>query len=340
MKKFIKNLTILPLLLSCFSAFAGYKDIKPLVDFLNTKESPKTTEEFCTERNIYDLTRNKLISRDSDEYNPNNRLEQLNAKAKALSEMYLTGVYCFLVDDMYRVPIKEKHFQIPPERTDLLRIENNIRSVSRGYDSADDILVLSDNLFLDYNLGFPETRETIMLVLDVNNRTYDIFLYGKNTNRLFTEKARENISHWFLKDIADGKNNWYEAFNTFLHKVEDFEYKYLTEGNSTPEDISEYFEDSEDYQENKNYFWHILVAVVLGLIIGFGVCSAEKSKLCNIKTASGAGDYIPEGAIKFTVREDIFTHSTERREKIENSSSESSHYSSSSGGSSHSSGHF
>lgn len=294
--------------------YAEYKDIKPVVQYLYDLEGfvPDTKKA-----HVFDLA-GKLSPE---------QIMKLDVTAKNLSNKYDCGVYYCLVNDFYR-NMPDSKLNLLKESSEMYSFENYLSLPYISDDSAEDIIVFSDNFFLDNELGYTATRDTIMLVLDVFNRVYDVFIYGDNANNIFDSYGRSVLIDSFVPSIAGGKDDWNGAFETFLAELPDFFEAALS---------------GKPVREPKKWWLITLIGGALGGIVGSGSANKEKRKLTSVKLEIQASSYLVKDSVKFSVREDMFSHTTESRRKIETSSSSSgsSHsYSSRSGGSSHSSGHF
>lgn len=176
-------------------------------------------------------------------------------------------------------------------------------------------------------MGVGETKDGVLLLIVMSDRSYDIAAHGDNGNAAFTDYGKEKLADHFLSYLSNGDYN--SAFTTFIN---DSAY-YLDEyQNGEPVDVPE-----------GNPYIPIVAAAAIGIVASAIITAVKAGKHKTKGQKFEATNYIvPEGT-SLTNSRDVFLYKTETRTKIAKDSGGSS----SSGGTtvndsgfSHSSGHF
>lgn len=249
---------------------------------------------------------------------------------------------------------------------DADELENTCSQISSNYDCGVYLTIVPDmkdygysdiQLFADYwydlnSWGKGEKRSGIMLILSMAERDFDIFAFGYG-NKVFTDYDKKNLQDTFLPYFAESK--WYEGFSEFLDGVEEQlviaeitanAKKSSSKENTANGEISENLDASSGYDidvdfQQSDYSYVLLYGFIISLIIALIFCSYNRRKLKPVKLAVTANNYIDSSEVNILHRSDIFSHTTEVRREISDSSSNSSGGTTiSSHGSSHSSGKF
>ncbi len=165
-----------------------------------------------------------------------------------------------------------------------------------GYRPAgEDIYYTATDFYADYDLGYGEEKEGALLMLSMNARDYAYITYGDRANFIFDDGTKVSVENYFLDKFS--YNAWYDGFY-------------------------EYIDETEYYIENKAMYVvaSILVRLVITFVIGIFVALGSKKKLNSVKIASHAMDYIPKGGVDIQVKNDVFSHTTTTKTRIQTSS--------------------
>lgn len=227
-------------------------------------------------------------------------------------------------------------------------LTKDAEEVSKEYNIAVYVTVISDMADYGYNniesftefwfdkenLGWPETKDTIMLCLTMADRSYDLFAHGNKGNYAFTDYGKGRIiDNNVLPFLKSG--NYFMAFKSYISVLPEYLQAYEQ---GTPIDIP----PKEPHVPNP--FKDGIFAFLISLFPGLTSCARQKRKLNNIKPATNANSYIIDDALNLSIQNDFFLRTETHKEYISTTSSSGggSHGGTtiSSHGSSHSSGHF
>ena len=191
----------------------------------------------------------------------------------------------------------------------------NFRDYGEG-----DIYDVARRIFLDNKFGMGDNRDGVLLILSMADRDYCLLAHGFGDTAL-TDYGKDYISENFLDNFAD--NDWSGGIEDYLLYTDDL-LAQAREGNIY--DVGSWV--------TSGGMW--VCSLVAAMLIALIVCAVQRGLMKKkVRMQSGAEGYL-EGSIKITRNRDVFTHSTEIRQKIETEKTSSG----SSGGHSHSSDGF
>ncbi len=213
---------------------------------------------------------------------------------------------------------------------ELEALEEQAGRIADTYDCCVSVLVAEDyREFADsmeslcdqfYNTVADNTgcEDAILLVLSMDERDYWLKDYGELPKRAVTDYGHEQLKEAFLDNFK--QDDWHGGFGDFLSRAEEI---LEAEKNGQPLD--------------KPLMERILPAYGIGLVIAailaFIICGVFKAQMKTAVKATSADTYVTPDGVNIHTRQDVYTHTTRIRRKIEKSSS-----SGSSGGGNHSSG--
>ena len=188
-------------------------------------------------------------------------------------------------------------------------------------------------IFNYYELGEGSDHDGVLLLLSMANRRYALVGHGGNWL----------IEDEFLDDFR--RNDWYGGFTDYL-KAGDTQLTKLENG----EDITAGADiiTGPDGQEYHSYNApgadaglptpvKLAIVIFVPLLIALIVCSVFKAQMKSAVEKTEARDYLVPHSMDLRVREDVFTHRTESRTRIE---TDSGHRGGGGGSSFHSGGGF
>ena len=177
----------------------------------------------------------------------------------------------------------------------------------RAYGDGD-IFQVARKIFLDNDLGMGADKDGVLLMLSMAERDYCLIAHGFGETAL-TDDGREYICAHFLDDFGD--DNWYGGIQDYLMYTDEL-LEQAREGNIY----------SRDSWITGGVQW--CVSLIFGALIALVVCLIQRSVLRKkVCVQTSALEYL-QGDVKITRRQDVFSHVTEVRRKIEKSSSGSS----------------
>jgi uncharacterized membrane protein YgcG len=226
----------------------------------------------------------------------------LNTKAAAVSKKYNVGVY----------------IRIEPSYSGYSSIEK--------YDES-----LYETEQLGYGTG--SERECVLLILTMDDRSYDIMAHGTTANKAFTDYGKNALAEKVVSGLK--QKNYSGAFETFIKGCD----SYLdAEAQGTPVDTS-----NADPQAHAEMMRNIKYGVTFGgaPLIALIVCLIIKSKNKTSRINLDAESYVPKGGMHLTGQQDIFLYRTQTVTHINRDHGGGGGGTSINGGGfSHSSGHF
>lgn len=230
-----------------------------------------------------------------------NEYYELEQRAAELQERYGTGVYVVILPDKALV-------------------------------NCEDVFIedLSELWYSSFELGLGEDSNGILLLMDMNERDYDICAHGEFANYAFTDYGKRKLSDAFADDFAE--NNWYAGFMCYFDQMEK-EFQWAEKGD--PVDVGS---ESEMLRNTVGIKGIVGIGFCIGLLVALVVCLWLKSKMKSVRPATSASAFVSGDGINYSEVKDIYLRTTEVVTKIESKSSGGT--STNSGGYSHSSGKF
>lgn len=188
--------------------------------------------------------------------------------------------------------------------------------------NGNDVFDCADVIYTNYLPGYGPERDGILLLLSMQERDYALLAYGGAQN-VFTDRAMTHMEDDFLSYFGD--DNWSGGVKAYLKSTEKIlqlaqEGTIITPGN-------------DPIAQAEARTWKTLVVVAVPLLVAFIVCMVFKGQMNTVHGISAAR-YAEDSGLELMIREDVFTHVTRVRQKIESQSS-----SRSGGSSGHSTGH-
>ena len=198
-----------------------------------------------------------------------------------------------------------------------------------------DIEEYAELLYQQEDLGIGQDKNGLLLIMEFNNRTYDLCAYGNKAHAAFTDYRKQTIEEAMLEYFSN--DEWKEGFEAVISesKVALANYSYQQSPDKYNK-VEEYNSTDEDQSTMHMYFFAPLLALIITLFL------ASKHKTKGIATRAGA--YITEGGIHLSTALDLYSHTTRTVRHIPRQNNTNGggggHSSNHGGGFSHSSGHF
>ena len=230
---------------------------------------------------------------------------RLNEAAKEVSQRYGCGVYIAVFDDMGEY----------------------------GYSYIESF---AEAVFEQWELGLGEERNSICLVMSMADRDYDLCAHGDVAHTAFTDYGKEVLAGEFKDNFR--RDDWAGGFADYISQC-DYMLRLSEQGN--PIDVPE-GGSRVRIGLPERILRALIPGLIIGLIIAFIYCAGLKRKMRSAKIAREASSYIAQQGIWMQDENDMFTHSTVTRQRIDHDRSSGGHGGTSinSGGFSHSSGKF
>ena len=173
------------------------------------------------------------------------------------------------------------------------------------YSYAGSIYEAAKEIYNEYGLGWGNEKSGVLLMLSLDERDYALIACGYG-NTAFTDYGKDMLADTFLDDFAD--NMWYSGFADYLDTSADM-LKMAEAG--TPLDVG---------SRSTDHTASVLFSIILGCLLSLIVCLALRRRMKSVHKKAEAEAYISPGSVNFTAREDIYTHTTEVRTKIQKDS--------------------
>lgn len=183
--------------------------------------------------------------------------------------------------------------------------------------SDGDVYDVSTGLYVDYDLGYGDTKDGVMLYLSMEEREYSLVTFGEYANSVFSNYVLDDISEQFLDDFA--RDNWYEGFVDYVTACQE----HLVSGPAA--------EPPSDYQYNSGdqYYEYthrgpapgaVAAVIIIPIAAALIFCFIMKRKMNTARKKTEARQYICENGVDIRVRQDIFTHATRHVQNINSGS--------------------
>ena len=144
----------------------------------------------------------------------------------------------------------------------------------------------------------------VLLYVAMEEREWYIYTEGDAYDYL-TDEALDDIEDTVVPLMSAG--NYYKAFTTYVELCD----KYLTMGR-----------EGNIYHGTFPVGQNIVMALIVGVIVGFIVVSSMKAKLKSVRPRREAHEYTREGSMQLTVSRDLYLYRTvHRRPKPKDSGS-------------------
>ena len=193
-----------------------------------------------------------------------------------------------------------------------------------------DVEDFSEAIYNQWDLGYGDQRDGILLVMSMADRDYDLAPHGDFGNYAFTDYGKEVLADQFLDDFR--RDDWASGFHDYIGSSAAL-LKQARDGE--PFDYVGYGDDSQYAYEEPSTTEKLASGgaggTLLGLITALISGSVMKRQMKSAVAATDASDYVSDHGVYLTAQEDRFTHATVVRQHI-------SHDTDRDGGHSHSGG--
>lgn len=181
----------------------------------------------------------------------------------------------------------------------------------------------SEFMHEEYGMGYGSDQSCVILLLSMEERDYNIMAHGYG-NTAFTDYGKEMMAERFLGYFGD--DDWYGGFVEYLDCCE--EYLQMA-----------YDGEPFDVGSDKNPVVSILIAIAVGVVAAFIVCSIFKSQMKTAVRQRAAAAYVTPQGLVLTGQTDQFINTT-RTERYDPPKEDKGGTTVNSSGSSHKSGKF
>lgn len=171
--------------------------------------------------------------------------------------------------------------------------------------------VVYADYFYDYNgYGFGDERDGILLLISMEERDWCISTTGYGITA-FTDAGQAYISERFVTDLSVG--DYAAAFTNFAVLCDAF---------ITQADTGEPYDIDHLPQEPFDLVWNLAVALIIAFVISLIVTGIMRGQLKTVHSQSEADNYIKQGSMHLTRKNDLYLYRhVDRRKKAENNSS-------------------
>lgn len=211
--------------------------------------------------------------------------ETLESRAAEISEQYSFGVYIVTLPDY------------------------------QDYTYASSIARFAVSFYDDYDLGYGDDRDGVMLMLSMEERDYDLDFHGSQANAAFTESGRDAMEERFLRYFR--RNDYYGGFSEYLDTCE--EYLSAAESGSA---VSLSYGGYNGYGGYGGYYdddgmsdaeGRGLLALICGAIAAAVVGFCTYAPMRSAKEQRDADQYVVHGGLNLRRRSDMFLRRTVSR---------------------------
>ena len=206
---------------------------------------------------------------------------ELNSLSKEISDNYGVGVYTFVIDDF------SKYAYSVEEASEAIYKANHL-----------------DELY-DGNM--------VMLLLSMEDRDFDLSAHGDRGNYAFTDYGKNALANSFLPHFTN--NGWYKGIKAYISTCGDY-MALAKDGN--PVDVKT---DNLNYIKIGRFrttpFMAFIIFLIAPGVIALIGCSSMFIGLKSVKKATTAGNYVTQGGVKITRRNDHIINTRQHRVHIE-----------------------
>lgn len=189
----------------------------------------------------------------------------------------------------------------------------------RQYSHSQDVQTATEDIYLISDFGWGAGKDGVFLLLSMSERDYALIAYGDFGNAAFTDYGKEVMSDHFLDDFAD--DDWYGGC---LDYIEDCSSFMEQARNGQPYDV-----DSNDGWQGELGESDALVRISMALLpsaaFAMVVCVVLKRKMKTARKEKAAFEYVVDGEVHFRIKQDMFSHVTQTRRRIQNNNSGGNH---------------
>lgn len=184
--------------------------------------------------------------------------------------------------------------------------------------------------FETYAYGYGDTRDGVLLLINMGERDWYIATHGYAID-CFSDELLDYIGEVLVPYLADGEyaaafGNFADLCDEAIARQKEYdstlgtidsenEREYEREYEGTYRIPEEFYEFDEYLPQTFRVFStdRLIVALVFGLIVALIVVLSMKSKLKSVRYRSEASDYLRDGSMQVTERQDLFLYHTVSR---------------------------
>lgn len=215
--------------------------------------------------------------------------------------------------------------------SEIAALEEQAETISRQYNFGVYIIVVDDyreftdgNIFdttlaiyQNYSLGLGADKNGVVLLLSMAERDFYLLTHGDMGQTTFNQAGREYLTAYFLDDFR--VDDWYAGFADYLFWCGEYlaaaELGEPYSANNIPMSAEE---------KSSRRMMGIGAIVLIPLVIAGIYVLILTRKMKSVAQATQASVYL-SGSLQLSDSWDRFTHSTQRRRKIEKPASTTSH---------------
>lgn len=197
-------------------------------------------------------------------------VERLQRVSAQVAEQYGCGVYIVTVDDY--------------------------RSYGRTVEAA------SEAIYRDRGLGYGSDRSGILLLLSMNDRDYDLAVYGQTAITAFTDYGQGQLADSFLPYFR--QNDWAGGFEKYVNNA-----AYLLQRAAAGDPVDIIVYDNAE-SEPMSPVMKLLLSLLPASLISGGACLGMRGKMKTAKIKTTAEDYVVPGSLHLSVNTDRYLHTT------------------------------
>lgn len=177
---------------------------------------------------------------------------------------------------------------------------------------GEDAEAYTESFFRDNGFGMGQHKNGCALLMSMEHRDWSVFT--EDTGRqVFTSAGLDYVVETLKPLLSEEK--YYEAFETFAKTADDF----ITQG-----DTGKPYDSDSLPKEMSDYVKWILISLVIGVVVSFGILAYLKSQLKSVRSEMGAARYEKDGSFVLTQRDDRFLYRHVSRTEIPRSNGSSS----------------
>ena len=179
----------------------------------------------------------------------------------------------------------------------------------------------AEAIYVTNELGWGEGKDGVMLLLSMDDRDYSLIAYGYG-NTAFTDYGKDVLSNDFVDNFR--YDDWYGGLRDYIEDSGEL-LRQAREGNPLDGQVDPSLYSSGAYGDEFIYKGKsgpgpmaiFLFVIVIPLAVAGIVGMVNVGKMKSVRKAASATDYAVPGSMQLWNSQDVFTHTTERRVRIQ-----------------------
>lgn len=207
--------------------------------------------------------------------------DELNEKAREISERYECGVYIIVVEDYF------------------------------DYVGNRSIEYFAEEVYDAYGLGYGDSMDGVLLVLSMEQRDFDLYAHGDFGNAAFTDYGKSQLVERFLDNFRE--DDWQGGLQDYVDNSEVL-IRVAKEGNPAEQWIPDPPVQQERQHGMTPMKW--LISLLFPGMVGGAAVSGMSRQMKTAVKQTRAEEYVGRGSPHLNIRDDQFINRNVTRQVI------------------------